>query len=163
MVCIIKISPELNTDFECPHPWLEFWHKSKQVFTTQTSCFFVLLYDYRSTSNSCRHNLSFLSHIVDRKTENYKKIICCKIPSEYKKKDQFRNGAFLFAFSIYIHTSLLGKSKYMCVSGFCSEKKSYGQSALSFYLFLKSYVGFMETVSDLGHMPIYLLIFTVNC
>ena len=35
MVCVNKIPPELNTDFECPRPRLEFCHKSKQVFRTQ--------------------------------------------------------------------------------------------------------------------------------
>ena len=42
-----------------------------------------------------------MSHIVDRKIENYKKLLFfCKIPPESKKKEQFKNGAFLFSFSI---------------------------------------------------------------
>ena len=43
-----------------------------------------------------------MSNIVDRKTENYKKLFFCKVPPKYKKKEQFKkNGAFLFSFSIY--------------------------------------------------------------
>ena len=34
-VSVFKISPKLNTDFECPHPRLELCHKSKQKFTSQ--------------------------------------------------------------------------------------------------------------------------------
>ena len=43
-----------------------------------------------------------LCHIVDRKTENYKKVFFCKVPSESKEKEQFKNGACLFAFSICV-------------------------------------------------------------
>ena len=32
---VIKISPELNTDFECSYSTLEIGHKSQHVFTTQ--------------------------------------------------------------------------------------------------------------------------------
>ena len=35
MLSDINISPELNTDFEFPHPMLEFCHKSKHDVTTQ--------------------------------------------------------------------------------------------------------------------------------
>ena len=35
VVRVIKISPELNADFKCPHPKLEICHKSQQVFATQ--------------------------------------------------------------------------------------------------------------------------------
>ena len=40
-------------------------------------------------------NWRFMSHIVDRKTENYEKLLVCKVPPESKKNEQF-----LFVFSI---------------------------------------------------------------
>ena len=45
VVLVIKISPELNADFECPHPKLEIWRKSKQVFENADvkACIFVCL------------------------------------------------------------------------------------------------------------------------
>ena len=41
-----------------------------------------------------------MSHVVDRKTENYMKLFFCKVPSESKKRGSLKSGAFLFAFSI---------------------------------------------------------------
>ena len=35
VVLVIKISPELNEDFECPHPELEICKKSQQIFAIQ--------------------------------------------------------------------------------------------------------------------------------
>ena len=55
--------------------------------------------------------LRFMSHIVDRKTENYRKLFIIKIHQNLKrkwkkKKGQFRNGAFLFACSIYFSMTM---------------------------------------------------------
>ena len=52
VVLVIKISPELNTGFECPHPKLEICPKSQQVFrnSEMLTSNFVFLYVYRITS-----------------------------------------------------------------------------------------------------------------
>ena len=67
VVLVIKISPELNADLECPHPKLEVCYKSQQVFATQ-KCWRQLLY-FRMFIVS--HLISvdviwrFMSHIVE--------------------------------------------------------------------------------------------------
>ena len=53
------------------------------------------MYNFRSTSNFCWRYLTFYVSYCRQKT------IYCKFPSESKKKEQFRNGAFLFAFSVF--------------------------------------------------------------
>ena len=89
-VCVIKIFPELNTDFKCPHPRLEFCHKSKQIFTTQRR-WRQFLYDNCSTSRS---------HTVDRKTENYKKLFIVKFLLNLRKRSSLEMVHF-FLRSVY--------------------------------------------------------------
>ena len=38
LASVVKISPKLNINFECPHPRLEFCHKCKQDFTIRRRC-----------------------------------------------------------------------------------------------------------------------------
>ena len=72
----MKISPKINTDFECPHPRLEFCHKSKQDFTTQRRqrqiLYFCMIIAARLVPVDVISR--FMSYIVDRKTENYMKL-----------------------------------------------------------------------------------------
>ena len=52
-----------------------------------------------------------MSNIVGRKTENYKKLSIVNFHQNLRKKEQFRNGAFLFAFGICnLYLSVTGVS-----------------------------------------------------
>ena len=101
MFSVIKISLNLNTSFECPHPRLEFCHKSKQYDSETLTSNFVLLYDYRSTSSSCWRYLTFYVSYWRQEDKKLKESIFCKVTQESKKKKQFKNSVFLLAFSIY--------------------------------------------------------------
>ena len=81
MVSIIKISPELNTNFECNQPRLEFCHKSKQNVTTQRRWRHILYFCMNNVARLLPVDVTwrFMSHIVDWKTENYKKLFFVKL------------------------------------------------------------------------------------
>ena len=83
VVLAIKISPELNADFECPHPKLEICHKSQQVFATQKVFF---LYVYRITSIFHWRNLTFYVSYCRDECRKLSEMIHYKIPSQSKKR-----------------------------------------------------------------------------
>ena len=102
-MCVIKSSPEVNTDFECPHPKLEFCHKSKQfLFSTQRRwrqfLYFCMIIEARLISVDLIWH--FMHHIVVRKTENYKKLFIIKFHQNLRKSSSLDMVRF-FLRSVY--------------------------------------------------------------
>ena len=99
---VIKISPELNTDFEFPHPMLEFCHKSKQAFTAQRRWCQVLYFCMINAARFIPLGViwRFISHIVDRKTENSKKLFIIKFHEILRKRSRLEMVHFFFR-SVY--------------------------------------------------------------
>ena len=82
VVLVIKISPELNADFECPHPKLEICHKGRQVFATQ-KCWrqiFFFLYVCRITSIFRWRNLTLYVSYCRDECRKLSEMIYFKIP-----------------------------------------------------------------------------------
>ena len=80
---VVKITPELNTDFACPH--VEICHTGFYNSETMTSNF-VFLNVNHITSNSCWRNLTFsVSYCRDERGNLYDTIYC-KISLQSKKR-----------------------------------------------------------------------------
>ena len=99
---VIKFSPELNADCKCPNSKLEIRHKSRQVFITQ-KCWRQILY-------FCMFILShlfpvdviwrFMSHVVEKKAENCKKLFIVTFHLNRRKNNVLEMVRFLFR-SVY--------------------------------------------------------------
>ena len=103
MVCAIKISPKLNTDFESPHPRLEIRHKSKQDFTTQRRWRQILYFCMIIAARLIPVDViwHFMYYIVDRTTQNYKKLFIVKFHQNERKKSHLEMVRF-FLRSVYL-------------------------------------------------------------
>ena len=103
MISVIEISPELNTDFECPYARLEFFHKGKQDFATQRRwsqiLYFCMIIAARLVSVGVIWR--FMSHIVEKKTEIYKKLFFLKLHENLRKRSCLKMERF-FLRSVYI-------------------------------------------------------------
>ena len=88
VVPVIKISPELNADFECPHPKLEICQaRSQQFFATQKCWRLILCFCMFIVSRLFFYwrNLTLYVSFCREESRRLSEMFYCKIPSQSKE------------------------------------------------------------------------------
>ena len=117
MLSIIKISPEFKYRLWMPSSYarIKFCYKTKKVFTTQRRWRQILYFCMIIAARLIPVNViwRFMSHIVNRKTENHKKLFIVKFHQNLRKRSSLEMVRF-FLRSVYNKVSRLSVIIIFC-------------------------------------------------